>query len=46
MAKMKEELENVALMQEVSWRQKFKATWLKEGDHKTTFFFSPLYQLS
>ena len=32
MAKMKEELENVALMQEVSWRQKFRALSLKEND--------------
>ena len=39
---MKEESENVALMPKVSWRHKFKATWLKEGDHKTTYFFTAL----
>jgi hypothetical protein len=43
-AKTKAELENVALMQNVSWRQKSKATWLK-GDHNMTFF-SPPCQLS
>jgi len=32
-AKAKADLESVAFMQEVSWRQKSITTWLKEGDH-------------
>jgi len=28
-------LEKVAYMQEVSWRQKSMATWLKVGEHNT-----------
>ena len=34
---MKTELENIALWQEVSRRQKSRATWLKEG-HNRIFF--------
>ena len=36
-AKAKIGLENVAFMQEIRWRQKSRATWLKEGDHNTIF---------
>jgi hypothetical protein len=36
--KAKNDLGEVALMQETSWRQKSRAIWLKEGDHKTGFF--------
>jgi hypothetical protein len=36
-AKSKADLENVALVQEGSWRQKSKENWLKEGDHNTSF---------
>jgi hypothetical protein len=34
---MKAELEKVVLMQEVSWRLKSRATWLKEGDQNMSF---------
>jgi hypothetical protein len=36
-AKAKTDLENDVLMQEVSWRLKSRATWLKEEDHNTIF---------
>lgn len=35
---VKVELENVALMQEISWRKKSRVTWLKEEDHNMRFF--------
>jgi hypothetical protein len=38
-AKAKAYLENVVHMQEVSWRQKLRATCLKDWDHNTRFFF-------
>jgi hypothetical protein len=34
---LKVDLEKVAYMQEISWRKKLRATWLKEGDHNTGF---------
>jgi len=34
---LKVDVEKVVLMQEVSWRPKTRATWLKEGDHNTNF---------
>jgi len=34
----KEELGRVLQMEEISWRQKSRALWLREGDHDTNFF--------
>ena len=34
------ELEKCILMEEISWRQKSKVLWLKEGDKCTKFFHS------
>lgn len=35
---MSKELEKVILLEEVSWRQKSKALWLREGDKNTKVF--------
>jgi len=35
---MFKELETTFLSEEVSWRQKSRALWLKEGDKNTKFF--------
>lgn len=32
------ELERIILQEEISWRQKYQALWLKEGDRSTKFF--------
>ncbi|KAF5480849.1 hypothetical protein F2P56_001560 [Juglans regia] len=32
------DLENLALMEEISWRQKWRVLWLKEGDRCTKIF--------
>jgi hypothetical protein len=37
---MSKELERIILPEEVTWRQKSRALWLREGD-KSTNFFSP-----
>jgi hypothetical protein len=32
------DLERIILQEEISWRQKFRVLWLKEGDKCTKFF--------
>jgi hypothetical protein len=32
------DLERITLLEEVSWRQKLRALWLREGDKCTNFF--------
>lgn len=37
---VKRELASLAIMQETSWRHKYKAFWLKEGDSNSKFVHS------
>ena len=35
---IKAEIESLAALEEISWRQKSRALFLKEGDNNTRFF--------